>query len=308
MTRISTFGNYTLALAHMGEAQARQIQAGQQISSQKIAKDLKGFSGKSESIISMRALQARLNGLLSQNTVLQDRFTTQDIALNQLADSADGVRQAIADTLASGRADTFMQEIRGFFSTASAALNMKSQGRYIFAGGQIHTQPVSATALSDLTLAPVAGYFHNDGFMITNQIDETSTVEGGMLASNLGVDLFESFRAIQAFEEGVDGPFGGELSDNQRAFLEGLISSFESHHKNLVNEQARNGSLIKRLENAKLDLQARSDTLEGLLGKITDADLPRAISNLEAAQFAVQASAQVFNTLRQSSLLNYLKL
>ena len=308
MNRVSTFGNYKLALAHMGDAQQRQIQAGQQISSQKIAQDLKGFSGKSETIISMRALQNRLAGLLSQNTVLQDRFTTQDIALNQLAESADGVRQAIADTLASGRADTLMQEMRGFFSTASAALNMKSQGRFIFGGGQIHTQPVSATAMSDLTLAPVASYFHNDDFMVTNQVDETSVIEGGMLADALGTDLFDSFRDIQAFEEGGSGPFNGEISAAQRAFLEGMIGEFEAHHQMLVNEQARNGSVVKRLENAKIDLTSRSDTLEGLIGKITDADIPRAISNLEAAQFAVQASAQVFNTLRQSSLLNYLKL
>ena len=47
--------------------------------------------------------------------------------------------------------------------------------------------------------------------------------------------------------------------------------------------------------------------LDGLIGGITDADMPKAISELEQAQVAVQASAQVFNSLSQSSLLDLLR-
>jgi flagellar hook-associated protein 3 FlgL len=47
--------------------------------------------------------------------------------------------------------------------------------------------------------------------------------------------------------------------------------------------------------------------LEGMVGAITDADMPLAITRLEQAQVAVQASAQVFNMLKQSSLLDILR-
>jgi flagellar hook-associated protein 3 FlgL len=39
----------------------------------------------------------------------------------------------------------------------------------------------------------------------------------------------------------------------------------------------------------------------------TSADMPTAISNLQQAQVAVQASAQVLANLNQTSLLNLLK-
>lgn len=307
MNRISTFGNYTLALASLADTQQRQLEAGRQISSQKLAQDLKGYAGKAETLTSMKAVQTRIQGLLGQNAVLTDRFTTQDVALNQFTDAIGSARQAIADSLASGRVDTLMQELRGYFSDATAALNTKSQGRYLFSGGQINTQPVSATSMSDLTVAPLTSYFHNDRFLSENQVDETSTIQGGMLADDLGTEAFGLFQQIQTFEEGANGPFTGDLTANQRTFLEGILGSFDTAHSNAVNATAKNGSVLKRLESTKADLSGRADTMQNLIGNITDVDMAEAISRLQQAQVAVQASAQVFNTLRDSSLLNYLR-
>jgi len=308
MNRVSTAGNYAITLANLAVTQQRQLEAGMQVSSQKIAQDLKGYAHKAETLTSMRTVQARVNALLDQNVLLADRFQTQDIALNQMADAVDGARQAITDALAGSRVDTLMQEMRGFFSDIITALNTKSQGRYLFAGGQIDTPPTSATAMSDLTNpVPVASFFHNDTFRATNQIDENSTIQGGMLADELASGVFEAFKTIQAFEETLgSGPFMGEMTPAQRTFLENQLAGFASLHKDVVNQAARNGAVQKRLENVARDLGNRADTLEGMIGNITNVDMAEAISRLELAQFAVQASAQVFVTLRNSSLLNYL--
>lgn len=306
MDRISTIGTFNLAIGNLAETQQRQIIAARQVSSQKLAQDLKGYAGRSETLTAMRAAHTRIEGLLEQNGMLQDKFTTQDTALSQLGDSIIGVRQAITDALASGNVDTLMQQVRGYFTDTTAALNTKSQGRYLFAGGQVNTQPVTATSLSDLTAAAPSTYFHNDQFIASNQIDETSTVQGGMLADDLGLDVFNAFRDIQAFEEGGSGPFTGELTDAQRTFLEGMVSQLDDAREAAVNAGARNGAVLKRLEGTKVDLSDRLDTMQGMIGNITDVDMADAISRLQNAQIAVQASAEVFNTLRQSSLLNFL--
>jgi len=308
MNRVSSAGNYAITLANLAQTQQRQIEAGMQVSTQKLAQDLKGYAHKAETLTSMRAVQARVTALVDQNVILSDRFETQDIALNQLADAVDGARQAITDALAGSRVDTLMQELRGFFSDITAALNTKSQGRYLFAGGQIDTAPTSATSMSDLTTAvPLSSFFHNDDFLATNQIDENSVIQGGMLADDLATGVFQAFKTIQQFEETVgSGPFMGDLTPAQRTFLEGQLAGLSSLHKDVVNNAARNGAVQKRLENVAADLTNRSDTLEGMIGDITNVDMAEAVSRLEMAQFAVQASAQVFVTLRNSSLLNYL--
>jgi flagellar hook-associated protein 3 FlgL len=141
--------------------------------------------------------------------------------------------------------------------------------------------------------------------VIKNQIDETSSVSGGMLASNIGTGLMQAFKDVQAYQN-ANGPFTGKLTAAQRTFLEGELAKFDTEQSNLVNASAVNGATAKRIEDAGVALSKRSDALEGMLGDITGVDMADAVSRLQFAQIAVQASAQVFTTLKASSLLNYL--
>ena len=56
-----------------------------------------------------------------------------------------------------------------------------------------------------------------------------------MLADDLGLDLFDSFRQIQAFHEGGSGPFQGAMTDAQRTFLEGMVAQFDDVHEQAIN-------------------------------------------------------------------------
>lgn len=306
MNRISTSGNYSVVLANLTLAQQRQLTAGQQVSSQKLAQDLKGYAGKAETLTAMQAVKAKVDGLLDQNKILGARFADQDTALNQLTDSAQAGRDAIADALASGRVDTLMQQMGGAFSDATTALNTKSQGTYLFAGGQVTTQPFTATSMSDLTSGPaLTTFFHNDQYVSSNKLDENATINGGMLASNLGSGLMQAFKDIQAYQD-ANGPFTGDMTTAQRTFLESELSKFDTEHTNLINSTAQNGQVAKRIDAAGVALSNRSDSLEGMLGDVTNVNMADAVSRLQASQIAVQASAQVFTTLQNSSLLNYL--
>ena len=62
-----------------------------------------------------------------------------------------------------------------------------------------------------------------------------------------------------------------------------------------------------RVDDVKVDLTARQNSLKGMIGDIVDANMPVASVELEKATLALQASTQVFITLRDSSLLNALK-
>jgi flagellar hook-associated protein 3 FlgL len=307
MNRVSTAGNYAIVLANLANAQNKQIIAGNQVSSQQVAQDLKGYAGKAETLTAMQAAKAKVDGLVNQNAVLTNRFADQDTALNRVSDAAGTAASAISDALASGSVDTLMQQMAGAFSDATAGLNTKSQGTYLFSGGQINTAPISAASMSDLTIAPsLASLFKNDQLITKNQVDETSSVSGGMLASNIGTGLMQAFKDIQAYQESGNGPFTGKLTDVQRTFLEGELSKFTTEHTNLINDTARNGSVQKQVTDAGTALTNRQTGLEGMIGNITAVNMADAVSRLQTAQVAVQASAQVFTALQSASLLNYL--
>lgn len=308
MNRVSTGGNYNAVLSNIMVAQQRQMDAGDRVATQKNGSSLKDYARNAEILTSMQSVDSRLQGFMDQNARLVDKLTTQDFALNQIAGAADAVRQTIADALASGRGDTVMQDIQGFFANAIEGLNARYGGKYLFSGGQIDTEPVSAQVMSDLTAGPaISSFFHNDQFKVEAKIDDSTTVKTGLLAEDLGTDLLTAFKNVQTFQEGANGPFSGILTDNQKAFLEGQLASWDTLHSNLVNNTARNGMVQTRVDNVQKDILNRQTSIKGMIGGITDADMTKAASDLQRAQLAVQAAAQVFVTLKDASLLSVLR-
>ncbi len=309
VSRVSTSGNYSAVLANLISAQQRQMDAGIKVASQKNGSDLKDYARNAEMLIAMRSIDTRLTAYADQNKLVSDRLTTQDFALSQVADAAQMARQAIAESLASGRVDTLMQDMQAAFRNASEGLNARYGGKHLFAGGQVNTAPFSATSLSDLTIPAtnVADYFHNDRFIAQAKVDDSTLVNLGFLADAFGTGLMEAFKAMQTFQEGANGPFNGELTDNQRIFLESQLSVWDASYKDLVNVVGRNGMIQSRVDSVKDDLVARTNSIKGMIGGIVEADMSRAVSNLQQAQISVQAAAQVFIALQESSLLNVLR-
>lgn len=307
MTRVATANSYSTVLADLMRAQSRQQEANQQVSSQKTASDLKGFSRHAETLLAARSVQTRVEGFLEQGKVLTARLEAQDLALNQAADSAQGARQAIAEALAAGRADALAGELNSWFGSATEAFNTRHGGRYLFAGGQIDTKPVAAEGLADLTAAPdIGSLFSNDGLKPVSRLDESTTIESGFLADELGGDLFEAFRQVQAYIE-ANGDFSSPMTEAQTTFLQGMLDDFDAARVGLTEQAARNGLNQNRLDTALERQEARGVMLQGVVANVTEVDMAEAITRLQQAQTAVQASAQVFATLRDSSLLNLLR-
>lgn len=309
VTRVSTIGNYNTVLANLMTAQQAQLDAGNRVSSHKNGSNLKDFARSDELLTAMRSVQTRLAGYQDQNALVADRLTTQDTALNQVADSAQQARQAIADALASGDASTLIQQLQGAMNKAVGAMNTKYNGTYLFAGGAINTQPVTANLLTDLTSGPpISSFFQNDQFKAQAQVDDATKVTTGVLADAVGTPLLNALQAIQAFHQGGSGPFGGNITAAQRTFLENQLAVFDQVHTGVINVAAQNGMIQQRVQGVKTDLSSRQTSLAAMMGDITDADMAKAAADLQMAQTSFAAAAQVFQTLKNSSLLNLLQI
>lgn len=308
MNRISTGSNYSAVLANLMAAQQRQVQAGAQVSSQKLGDDLKGFAKNAEILTSMRSVQTRTEAYMDQNALVADRLTTQNTALGQIGDAVRGVREAIAEAIATGRVDTLVEDVQAQFRNVAEGLNARHGGKYIFAGGQIDTRPMTATSLSDLTqpATSIADFFKNDQYITQAKVDDSTVVNVGILADKIGTAAMGFFKDFQVFEEGAE-PFTGTLSNTQRDFLEQQLKDWDPVLTDITNINGRNGLVEKRVDTVKVDLTSRNNSLKAMIGGVTDVDMAEAAVNLQAAGIAVQAAAQVFNSLMQSSLLNYLK-
>lgn len=307
MERISTSSSYSAIIANLMASEARVNQINAQVSSGENATDLKGYASNAETLMAMQAVQTQVTGYLNTGQVVTAKLSSQNSALTQVASSATQAQTAVANALAAGNGDTVMQALQSAFSNAVQGLNTTFNGQYLFSGGQVNTAPVSATSLTDLTNAPtIASLFHNDQTIQTAQVDQNTTLNTGFLASNLGTNLFNAFQAIQAFNQGPNGPFGGTLTPAQTSFLQSQISVFSGQASALNTAAGQNGLLQSEVSNTQTDLSNQQTSVQGLIGNIVTADPATAAANLAQAQLAIQASAKVFQSLSNSSLVNLL--
>jgi len=307
VSRVSTAGNYSAILANLMAAEGRQTDAETRVASQKNGANLKDYANKAETLTAMNSLNKRYANYLDQNNLIAAKLTNQDQALTSVADSAQEVRQAITDALAADNADTLMQRVSGQFQTAVNGLNAQYDGKYLFAGGQINTPPMSATQLSDLTSGPpISSFFHNDQLQVQAKLDDSTTVTTGQLAGQLGTNMMNAFQALQAFDQGPSGPINGPLTATQRTFLENQLATWDGVRTSLTTSAAQNGLVQQQVDQVKSNVTTQQNTLTGMIGDITDADMAKAATDLSNAQLSVQATARVLSALQNSSLLNLL--
>lgn len=306
MNRVATFGNYQSALLQLMAAQSRGEEAQNKVNTKKNATDLVGFGRGSETISALKSSQTRIQGFIDTSKTVADRLTSQDLALDRVADAGTAARLAIANAIAAGRLDGLMAELESQFQVAQDGLNMKHQGKYLFSGGAIDQRPTNVADLNALTALPATtDAFKNDQLKQTSWLDEAVTMDTGFLASDIGQALFDVFRDVQIFHQGT--PLTGQMTDAQRTFLTAQMTRFESAAKGVVDVQARNGAMQARVDTLIESHETRKISVDTILSGKTDANMAEAVTELEMAQIAIQASAQVISQLRQVSLLDYLR-
>jgi len=307
MDRISTASAYSQALNNLMQAEMAQTTAGQQLSSSEKATDLDGYGAGAETLTAMQATQTQVTGYLNNTQALSAKLSTQDSALNEVAGAATSAVQSITQALASGNGTTLMQQLQDAFGSAVEGLNTSYNGEYLFAGGQVNTQPVASTTLAQLPSAPsIPGLFSNDQRVATAQLDQNTSISTGFLANQVGTPLFTALQNIAAYDQGPNGPLTGTLTQAQSTFLTQQIASLNTVQTNLNNVVAQNGLAQNEVTAAQTELTSRQTMMQGLIGNVTDANLAQASTNLQQAQLSIQAAGQVFQALNNSSLLSSL--
>jgi flagellar hook-associated protein 3 FlgL len=308
MDRISTSTSYQSALLNILNAQSRQDTASQQYATGKLATDLKGYAAQADQITAAQSLSARTNGYVANNTALADRLTVQDQTLSQIATVTQNARQAVAEALATGDATALTTSLQSQLSQAVAALNTQYNGKYLFAGGA-EGQPVSASTLSGLSTSGVAASFQNGATPQQDRLDDQTRATTGFTASSVATNLFAALKQVSDYAASVQTATGKpltKLSAADQSALTGMLASFDSAYAGVNDQVAQNGLMQNQVAGSLTALKSRQTALTTTLSDLTDIDQAAAATKLQLAQTALQASAQVFSSLKSVSLLNVL--
>jgi flagellar hook-associated protein 3 FlgL len=305
MNPISTSSAYQSVVSNLLASENTELTAQQQVSSGKIADNLSGYGNQTQALVAAQSVKTRVDGLVSQLNQTSVQLTFQQSALSQISTVAQSLKQALTSAEGNGTGDTLMSQVQNLFSQASSALNTQYNGNYIFSGGQTATQPFTATSLSNLASGSLSSFFQDGSVPPVSRLDDNTTLQTGFTATNVGSSLMGVFQSIQTFQQSGSGNFGGALTSAQQTFLDSAISQLNSVVTSTT--QTTDGGQIQSQVTSALKTQTdRQSTLSTVIGNMTNADAAQAATNLTQAQTAFQASAQVFNMLKNMSLLNYL--
>lgn len=307
MQPISTASLYQSALLNIVNAQQNESTAVAQAGSGKAASDLAGYGANSEKLTATLSLQSRTDAYITNGSVLSSRLDIQGQALSQVASAAQDAQSAVSDAMATGDGTTLMTSLQSALASASQALNTQFDGRYVFAGGETSTAPVSVSTLDGLSGAPtVASVFRNDQSPTQSRLNDNTVATTGFLADGVGSKLMSALKEVAAYSAGPNGPLTGTLNATQTAFLQGVLADFSAATSTASAVVDQNGALQNQVSNSQSALQDQQTALKGVLSGITDVDMGEVATKLNLAQTALQASAQVFASLQNDSLLNVL--
>jgi flagellar hook-associated protein 3 FlgL len=278
-----------------------------QVATGKSSSTYSGYGQKTAVMEAARSAAARADAHAEAAKQAAQRIDLQDTQLSQLSDLADHVRQTLTKAAADQDGTSLMTQLQGYFGQMVDLLNAKDANGYIYAGDNNQVPPVTVQSLDELRLLPsVSQAFANGDVKTTLRVGENQTVEVGMLASDIGTELFSLFRQIAQFDATGAGHFDTKTSDVQQSFLESAIQTSATAATGINAAAAANGIRYQVVQSASDQLQAASTVHKDFVSNIEDVNIAEAMARLNQQQIALQAAFQMTSKLNQLSLIDYL--
>jgi flagellar hook-associated protein 3 FlgL len=306
MTRISSAMIPMSSVADISRAQQELVEASRQSSAQTRADDLKGYGSEAQTLVSAERLYSRLKGFEGTVREMTTRLQIQDVALGRAAQAVDKLKQELFQNLSLDSGEGIQAQLEEAFAVLKDTMNTNLGGRYLFGGVMNDRPPITADSLTDLANNPLTDVIEQGAASQVMRVEEGRTLSAGVVADDVITQAMASIKRMAELHQGVDGPFGGDLSDAQRTAIEAELTSLNAAFTTVLSAQSENGRMTQDVDAAASRLTSRVNAMDEAIGGIVNVDLAEVAVRLNQAQFAYESSASVFNVLRGLSLLNYI--
>ncbi len=319
MTRVSTFQQSQTLIKEMIGSQYKLSDAQRQVSTGHAAAYYKDIHMDVTNLAGSKSLLSRLEQYEVNNGKVMSRLAQYDQALAGVESAGGDVLSAVMSAINSASPQGLYGTVEGAFETVLNFLNSQNTEGYLFGGSNSDVPPVNLSTINDLMAAaePPTDIFQNNDLKATVRIDENRTLEVGVLADEIGLEVMTSLQRLALWANGVvpattpvpTGPsnsFGSPLSQEDQDFLVGEIANLESMLDNIAGFRGDNGLNQKTMDETMEALDLQIDQTKVFVSNIEDVDAAEAIANLTQRELALEMSYNVLSTINRMSLLNFL--
>jgi flagellar hook-associated protein 3 FlgL len=216
-------------------------------------------------------------------------------AIKKVSDRATELGTLGTGAISPDAAKAYASEVDQLIEQTVQLANSKLGNDYIYAGTKVDAPPFDATRDAQGHVISVA-YVGNAAQAAIPLSTASSITPATSGDTNLGIRDFLTH--LVSLRDALNNADTAAVTTAQT----GLISTEDL----LVSALAENGGVQTRIEASKAQQQDLTTSLESLVSKETDADLPSVIVKLNQTQTAYQAALQSAASIMKISLLDYI--
>ncbi len=288
ITQAITYRNFLSSAENLNEAletASRQVSSGK-----KLNRLQDSPSGSAELVL----LKAQLADIDQYKTNIDDSTFFLNVADSALSSAYNlvttiftrGSAAASGTTDAAGRA-SIATEIGLLRDELLSLGNTQTRGRSIFAGSDVKE---AAFVMSDGTVT-----YQGNADVNRIEIEASLEVRQNIPGSAIFLPIFEKVDALlQAIDSGDSSAIQGALSGIAPALAE------------ITKARVQVGVDLRRLSDVTIDHEAQQLNIETRRGNVEDADMARAITELNQIQSALKATLTAQGSVQQYNLFDFL--
>ena len=221
-----------------------------------------------------------------------------DALVNVFNDAHESGLRGVNDTTSTADRETLARHVDTLVEAALDQLNRKSGDEYVFAG----TATLLPAGTTPFAMTPAGAVYNGNAGDRLRQIGPDTqvpvNVAGSLIATAPGgLPILDSLKALSDALRGVPGA----LTPSQ------ALAQVEEARDHVINMGSEAGERAGRLEIALDHLRDVRTPLEAERSHAEDTDYVDAATRMQDAQTRLQAALKVTASIKQTSLLDYLR-
>jgi flagellar hook-associated protein 3 FlgL len=273
-----------------------------QLANGKKALDYASLGTETVRHLSARTMVARHEAHSTVSKRLTTTLAIYDANLTAVDTAVGELRNEVLAAVGTRQSTGLQEAIEQAFHQFRSSMNADEAGLPLFAGSRTDERPFKPAQLSDTIGLDPADAFSNDKIKASGRVSDGIDVDYGMLADEVGTDLFMAFRKLAEA-----GPIGDILTEAQVTALQDSLETIDGGLRQLRAASADNGRKQQQVETLGTRATDRTILLQGLISENEDADLGQVAVELAQQQTTLRASFSVFSQLSTMTLSEYLR-
>lgn len=292
--RVATFASSQSLLQSAMRIQVKQAEATLQQASGEVSDDYGGLGTKAGNVVSLQASVTRSKAYVEAANTASTRVETMYNSVGSIIDDLTSFKATLASSTISS--DTLETTAESMLESVVALMNTQLDGRYLFAGSAVDTEPVDIDSIegSTATSQDELDYYQGDDQGTSVRVSSSHVISYGVTADD------DSFReALWAISTIANGSTD---SDSVTAAIELLTDAIDG----LSTVQTKLSLNSSALEDAVSTQEEYQTTTADVISNLSEVDITTVAANMSNYEAQLEAAYAAIGKIADLSLASYL--